>query len=494
MAPKPIPPLPPVKHQPRVADHAAYGGTPASARAQIEAVGPVLPTLAPQDGDTLVWSAANGVWEAGAGGGGAGLTRSYGDGAIVMPGMTAFPLILKAALYSMNMSGGHVDLLESFDTTYRMCLVRLRVVDTPSGTLLASTQQRFANFAAVQTWVDANTPNNGSFFSANVFFDVADEIDSSVPVPTKLYGKNRLWAGLTNKASGHYYWRPKTTSCKFAGPPYSGSGGATLERAKVLKGIWEGLYPALPLSAPALWTEAEFSLFWISGDRRSRYDMPLFLSQALTVVNMPASDRYSWDGASATQAPLGSNWAYDQTTVEKCYYGSISSTSCNLSSHFGMRAAFKNLGPAILSGESVVVGYPMTDTVSGGHAVIIRPVGVDQWYVDNWDTTLYRLEAVGTTRHDERPKIRAINGLTQVPDRRVAGPFNAFDIGYCFGNTNNDRLLAPGKHSLSTGSVRLQYRNVNTGKVSPLSIPGIVPVVRKRARPFSLLVVNTHTV
>lgn len=68
MAPKPIPPLPPVKHHPRVADYAAYGGTPASARDQIGALGPALPNMNPSVGDTVIWDGSN--WVPGAGGGG----------------------------------------------------------------------------------------------------------------------------------------------------------------------------------------------------------------------------------------------------------------------------------------------------------------------------------------------------------------------------------------------------------------------------------------
>lgn len=70
MPPRPRPPAPPVVTTPRPSDFSAYGATPASARAQIEALGPVLPNLAPQNGDTLVWSSTRSLWEAAPGGGG----------------------------------------------------------------------------------------------------------------------------------------------------------------------------------------------------------------------------------------------------------------------------------------------------------------------------------------------------------------------------------------------------------------------------------------
>lgn len=412
----------------------------------------------------------------------------------MLPYHTAFPLTVQGANGAMTRSGGHMDLVNDFDTQYHLCMVRLRVVESYSGSLIASTQQRFGSFAAIRAWCDANVPNAAGYFSNYVFMDVFDEIDPVVPVPPRLYGKNRLWAGLTNKSPQHHYWRPRTTSCKYAALPHTVSSVAAMERAKVLHAIWINLYPAIPIPDPTVtpWTEAEFSMFWIAGNRWSRYDMPMFLSQALAINIVALGDRSYWDGSAVVQAESPSYWAYDQSTAEKCVYGSIAPTSPMFSQVFGTLPAFKLLGTAILAGESVIVGYPMTNG-TGGHAVIVRPVGVDQWYVDNYDTTQYQLEAVGSTRHDERPKIRKLI-LTQVPDHRTAGPFSAPDIGYCFGASSTEILASPGKHSLSTGSVRLQYRDVNTGRVSPLSIPRIVPVARKRARPFSLLVVNEQAV
>jgi hypothetical protein len=390
----------------------------------------------------------------------------------------------------MAASGGHLDLVTLFDTDYNLCMVRLRVLF--NGTQVTSTLQRFGSFSALLAWINANAPHSGGSFDSYVFVDVSDEIDASVPVPTKLYGKNRLWAGLTNKAPGHHYWRPKTTSCRYANTPVSPF--AATERAKTLRAIWTILYPTAVLPDPDVtpWTDAEFSLFWIAGNLRSRYDMPIFLLQGLSILVPSPGDRYYWNGIAPQQVVANTYFAYNAQASDKCAYGAIVASGPGFAQAFGARQAFVNLGMAILSGQSVVVGYPVVDGV-GNPAVVVRPVGVDQWYVDNYDTTQYRLEAVGSTRHDERPKIQVLS-LPQYPEQRAAGPFNALDIGACFGNTWSDRMASPGKHSLSTGSVRIQYRDTTTGKVSPLSIPHIVPVSRKRARPFSLLVKNTQMV
>jgi hypothetical protein len=256
--------------------------------------------------------------------------------------------------------------------------------------------------------------------------------------------------------------------------------------------IWSLLYPSNPLPDPLTWTDAEFSLFWISGTRRSRYDMPPFVTSG---IGIPSNGNDRFLLADGVLTPVnGETMVYNEQAATECAYGSIEQGGYSYGDAFAARQAFTRLGPAILEGGSVVVGYPLVDSVNQDVlAVLIRPVGVDQFYVDSFDDTRYRLEAVGSTRHDQRPKIRATT-LFQAPTQRSAGPFDAADIGGCFGNTSYDRSLDPGRHSQSTGFVRIQYRDLVTGRVSPLSIPHIEPVARRRARPFSLLVTNSQTV
>lgn len=413
------------------------------------------------------------------------VTRSYGDTTILFPGSPP-PFNASQALENSFRSGGHVDLISNFDAHYSQCLVRLRVVS--SSVLVASTTQRFSSLASIVSWVNANTPVSLGVFSATVFMTVYDEIDGNIQPPAKVYGKNRLWAGLVSRAPRRYYWQPRTRSCEYGSV---GSTSVVQARADALNGIWSILYPSSPLPPTASWTSNEFGLFWITGNRRSRYDMPTFRPVGLAIYPFGGSGRYFWNGSAALPVS-GGFYQYNSSANDTCAYGVFGPGAPSFAYAFGSYGAFRFLGKSILSGMSAVVGYPLIGD-SGELAVNIRPVGVDQWYFDSFDPSRYRLEAVGSTRHDQRPKLRNFP-VTVFPDNRTTGPVDASSFNECFGGTLYDRNRDPGRHSKSTGMVRFQYRDLDTGLVSPLSSPRIVPVARRRARPFSLIVVNSPPV
>ncbi len=408
------------------------------------------------------------------------VTRSYGDTTLLFPGSVP-PFDASQALDNAFRSGGHVDLIRSFDAQYSRCLVRLRVVS--SSVLVASTTQRFSSLASIVSWVNANTPISLGQFAASVFMTVYDEIDGNIHPPAKVYGKNRLWAGLVSRAPRGYYWQPRTKSCEYGAV---GSTSVVQARADALNGIWSALYPSSPLPSTSSWTASEFGLFWITGIRRSRYDMPTFRPAGLGIYPS-GNGRYFWNGSVPVPA-AGGFYQYNSSAADTCAYSVFAAGAPSFAYSFGSSGAFRLLGRSILSGMSAIVGYPLIG--SGGElAVNIRPVGVDQWYFDSFDESRYRLEAVGSTRHNERPKLRNFP-VTVFPDNRTTGAVDASSFNECFGGGLYDQNLNPGRHGKSTGIVQFQYRDLDTGLVSPLSSPRIVPVARRRARPFSLMVVN----
>lgn len=407
-------------------------------------------------------------------------TRSYGSTTLVFgKGLQAIPASSASLLDVADRSGGHVELISRFNSDYRNCLVRIRIADN-SG-ILSETTTRFASLAALVTWVNANVPNNGSAFTAYAYMEVYDQIDGSTPGPPKVYGKNRFWAGLTNRAPARKYDSPGTGSCFYAN--LAGT-TATAVRSTLLNQMWQLLFPANPMPAPNTWTANEFGCFYISRNRYRRYDMPAFSGSALLVT--PRPDRFVRQGGATLPFSSGS-LIYDPLAGDQVVYASLNSAGTS-GTTFGSFEAFSQLQDRLFRGESIIAAYPLQ--TNGQRAVLIKPVGQDQWYFDTFDPATFQLEAVATNREGFRNKLRVLNP-TQAFENRSSGPLDVTAFMNAMGASLRQRTGGiPGRHGYYTGRVRFQYRNLITNQVTALTEAMIEPVVRRRARPFCFMTRN----
>jgi len=410
-----------------------------------------------------------------------GLTRSYGDGTVVFDG-SAVPATSATVAETMSVSGGNVDLTTLFDTVYFRCRVHLRVVDAGTNAVVLETTTSFASLADLVVWINANVPSFGGFFTATCMIRVFDTIDGSIEMPSKVYGKNRFWAGLTNRAPGRYYWSPKAYSCRYAD---SQSATARTLFGRVLENMWTNIHGGGTIGPSATWTDAEFACFWINRNRRRRFDMPAFNSAALSVTSAPAGERMVQVAGPSTQNPGVPPWNFSGTI----WYGAIDSTATGFTT-FSQQESFSTLARLILAGWSVVVGYGLVSG-AGELAVLVRPVGIDQLWFDWYDDTSYQLEAVGRTRRDIHPRIRIIRPQQFYALHRAAGPVDVTQFRESFGATAKDEGTGIiGRHGYTTGEVRFQIRRLSDNYVSPLTTARVSPTVRKRARPWALGVVD----
>jgi hypothetical protein len=410
-----------------------------------------------------------------------GLTRSYGDGTVVFNG-SATPATNATVAETMSRSGGNVDLTTLFDTVYFRCRVHLRVVDAGTSTVILETTTSFASLADLVTWLNTNVPSSSGLFIAMCMIRVFDIIDGSIEMPSKVYGKNRFWAGLTNKASGGYYWSPRAYSCRYAD---SQPTAVRTVFGSALESMWTNIHGAGTINSSATWTGAEFACFWISRNRRRRFDMPAFSATALSVTSAPAGERMVQVPGPLTQNPGVPPWSFSGTI----WYAAIDSTATGFTT-FSRQESFSTLARLILSGWSVVVGYGLVSG-AGELAVLVRPVGIDQLWFDWYDTAAYQLEAVGRTRRDIHPRIRIIQPPQFFALHRSAGPVDVTQFRESFGATARDDVTGViGRHGYTTGEVRFQLRRLSDNYVSPLTTARVSPTIRKRARPWALGVVD----
>lgn len=418
-----------------------------------------------------------------------GMRRSYGDTHIAFIS-TPFPLTVGTSpgqlQWVMNVSGGSQAFVTDF-TPYSFCQCRVSVYDN-GGALLLRDDVQFADHTAIAAWVNANVPNNGTDFTHFATMEVFDIIDNAIVPLAKVYGKNRLWTTLSSPRR-HRSWSLRGGISLFNVAAGSGLPIATLE--PVIQSMLVSMFPAHPAYGPAfnMSGQKEMGSLWVSPVYRHRYDMPGFRPESCLVFNAGtgAPDRYSWDGGGFVVAPIG-EYRYDTNAAGPHYLAlDVGGTSGEFFTvEQGLR---QHLAKALMRGASVLLCYPLVSDDGKFRSVYLKPVGVDQVYFNQFAEDLYRIEAVGTQRSDKRPRLLPLKPLLNYPSGRSSGPVGIYEFIQQVAFAQAVRSPA-GRHSHTSGLVRFQYRNLKTGKVSPLSSPELTTIARKRGRPVSWLIKN----
>lgn len=434
------------------------------------------------------------------GGGGGGLTdqlggaRSYGTAMIGIPSRLLTEPIM---LTNVNSTGGNVEIFRDFQY-YSLCQVTLRWgSEDGNGTYIREHTQTFPDRASIVAYVAANTTLQPDGSSAEyVVMEVFDIEDALIVPPSKVYGQNRAFATMVryDPSGGRYHGYRTGSAAHTAGRNFS------TEIARMLRQIWAGLgYPALP--APETWGPDEFSLFWLSRNRMRRYDMPQFNAQSLQIPASAGQDRKVFNTGTNTIADRlgGFPAVYNSLASEPITYASIDSVGTVYPINYS--DSWRELSVTLGFGRSILVGYPLICEPTPGvfeYSVFIKPVGVDTFSFEVFDPARYRLEAVGVLRNDFRPKLRQLTlsqpaGI-QAAGSRTAGFINSGALAQIIGlQPNRFQQAFAGSHGYRSGSVRFQYRDLVTGRVSGFSSASIKPVWRQRARPFCLMVRNENT-
>ena len=427
--------------------------------------------------------------------------RSYGVATVAYANLPV-PALDSQMEVSITSNGGNILLWGYFDTWYFRCKVRLRFSDINN-----ITQQYFPYLDVVRTF--ANRAELVQFVNDNrtsdqvmVEMEVFDVVDGNMPSPANVYGKNRLYAGLLGRVSGGanrpQYWGRQPDAAY-----YAANSNAYVQLAEALYTLWQGCHPSIAMPDPSVtpWTADEYGCFWFGTNRVRRYDMPRF-DGALTVpdapratstvryvrlVNQNIPDTTTTPRANGAGGLPPSTWG-TLSTSPVVYYAALAP---NLSATTGWSArdAFKLNAEYIYGNWSVVVGYPLVREIALGQyecSVLVKPIGVDSFFFDAFDDSRYQLEAVGTYRNDGRLMLQSVPISSVTWERRVTNPVLVQSLSAVMRPVR--RYIQSGRNGYAPGRARFQYRDLLTGMVSSLSPAGIEPVVRKRARPFALMV------
>lgn len=418
-----------------------------------------------------------------------GMRRSYGDTHIAFAGRP-IPMVVgtnpNELQWVMNVSGGSQAFVSDF-TPYSFCQCRVSVYDG-SGALLFREDRQFADHTEIADWVNLNVPNNGVKFTHSAIMEVFDIIDNAIVPLAKVYGKNRLWTTLSSPRK-HRSWSLRGGISLFNVAAGSGLPIAVLE--PLIQSMLISMFPADPAYGIAfnMNGQKEMGSLWVSPVYRHRYDMPGFRPESCLVFNAGAGspDRWVWDGGGFVAGPIG-EYRYDTNAAGPHYLAlDVGGTSGEFfTAEQGLR---QHLARALMRGASVLLCYPLVSNDGKYRSVYLKPVGVDQVFFNQFADDLYRIEAVGTHRNDKRPRLLPLAPLFNVPYQRSSGPVGIYEFVQRVAFQQAVRSPA-GRHSHTSGLVRFQYRNVKTGKVSPLSSAELTTIACKRGRPVSWLVKN----
>ena len=440
-------------------------GTQASIKDHID----VDNNMVPNNGDVLTYNTSSGLWTSEPPPSSGSLQRIYYESWASYE--NTYPLTLNEfrnnsdrtsgwILRSLN-SGG----LDYWSSEYG-AKCKFQVDDFTAHTITDNLS--FATPSDFVDWKNTNIPNNGITFDNIVVLRMYDEVDTSIPVISKLYGINRIF--LFYKASGNYYKKLKCFSEQW----YVENGD------QLLYNMWTSANGSGPSQSDFTATNIGSRAFWIASNYHKMYGcirnnetMPP--SGARTAWNTSTS---SWTTSPGTMMMVTSSsrrLLYDVSTrTWQIQYGIDSNTF--------ILEVLKDPNKSALY-FARMRGYSNTNE----RAVYVSPIGIDDLYIDAFDTTLYDLEAVYITS-GQQIFFQKVN-----PDsNRQSVHRNSF----CIPRSEwlNDRAISqfvePMRKTNSFQFPRIYFRlrDKSTNRVGSLTKSYITLIKKSNYKPWQLLV------
>lgn len=387
--------------------------------------------------------------------------RTYGNVFVVWSGFNA-PLTVNALVSETSIKRGNVDLIRNVEK-YSRCQWRMEFIDSTPPVVFDDLS--FGSQQDIVDWVNANVPQAGGFFTESCHLAAYDQIDGDLPPIFKVMGKNRTFSRWRN------FFR------------YWSSGQVVNTTPQLLQDLWTFIYGA-PLPTPVgSWTD-EYGLFWTPQNHKRLYQLPA-LGFTLGLQGGPGQRRMRLPDDSISPATTG-EW----TTDPGFSPGYVASDATqNTSDLFDAASAERHLALNLAQGNSIVIGYPMTDGL-GNRALYLKPVGIDTFHTNWYDPSQYRLEAVGAYARDGHIRIHPLTSPQSTPQASLnsGGLFSLSEVmtSVAFSNSSNLRGQKP-------GPVAFQLRDLMTNRVSALAHPRIQWDYKKRFRPLAAIVRNHAT-
>ena len=281
----------------------------------------------------------------------------------------------------------------------------------------------------------------------------------------KVYGMNRLFKSFS---SGRYHER-----------------GAVVERSpdnEILDRLWEqafGQRLTVQAGTPT-WTSQLYNMFWLPRNHRQIYRG----TRPNSVVESNGSGRQALNGS----AILPAFGIY--ITGEPSY---VASSNGTFAGAYDANQAMSRVFDDLRRGRSIVYGVPLNGPQ--GRAMFIKPLGIDDVFVNYYDESLFRLEAVVHTDRDGQRRIVVMtpgrpNGQLAA-NNDLSGPFQ---LGPAFDQSMLGSLDTQlDGHGTKAGNISFQLRRLSDNAVSPIASGQVRTIHRNRWVPHGFIVSNDHT-
>ncbi len=365
----------------------------------------------------------------------------------------------------------------NWDTHYSKCRVRLEC-DTTRQTF-TSPITGFATKTELYTWINSVVPNNGSQITENVALTIFDDEVGDIPSIQKIRGCNMTYIGLTSSKK----WRKSETRTASATRDSAGTRELIIEASQFF--VNKGL-----ISEPITTTQYNSGgdnskrVIWFSGRKNNLFGLPKIGSNITLPDQVTLDNRCWWD--MSTDAPVsqvvtdtGGHILQDFCYVCRTFQGNIEAVR---SDSIDMRSKLFQQ-----SDESIIVVYLVRNSVdSNKYALFAKPLGIDLVYVDWFDQTKYRLEAIGSTK-ERQSQLRYLPCSTGTRNSDLIGDRSAVYKSTWMWNdmtpsqVNNAGFLKP-------RSIRFRLRRLSDNRVGSLSKASIKPVFRTTNALFKWMV------
>jgi len=355
---------------------------------------------------------------------------------------------------------------------YTRCLARLTASD---GTTIESTHG-FADHGELISWVNSVIPNSGGYVLNGPYtVTFFDRVNGDVPQLQKVYGVNELYASVFRpfkyrasvrktaidshnselckeiivQGSSHFYSRGKIP-CAISSSDYETIG---YQMQKML---------------------------WCGANKRNLYGLPLIGTRIYFEHGVSNSDpRFWWDCSSKSlvQVDLSSN---SHPFEDFAYVRYVPGSPGNVSI-VGREDAWTVA--QYVYGQPVSIGVLYLVKCTGDSnrfAFYLKPLGIDRVYVDYFDTSKYRLEAVSLWKNHQ-PLVRVISVPTDIQHQDQINDFSLVSkTQWLSTHGSNGITKFTSLGSFIPPKVKFRLRRLSDNKVGPLTRAGVTPEIRTR--------------
>ena len=344
----------------------------------------------------------------------------------------------------------------------------------------------FTTREALVSWINSVVPNSGGTLSVTALLKVYDEVSYDIPVLQKMYGINTLYASLV----GGKNIRSSSTKTGF----YGGSMWLDIfvDLATHYKDL--GLIGDYVTKSDLESDNSNFSgdpdgigtnkIFWIGANKRNLYGIPKEDSMVNLSSSVPADYRKFWDtDAGGVSIDQTSSDEGGYTLIRPAYV--VFDESDNTWSIVDTHSTILSFQYAFDSDDKpTVIVYLIKHFNDGSKfAFYVKPIGINTVYVDYFDTSKYRLEAVGFAKNSQ-PLVKVCSGnIVQdfYGDTSRINKSNWF-FPVNISATKNAGTVLPRK-------VKFRLRRLSDGKVGNYSSGTITPIIKTRGSLLKWMIV-----